>query len=169
VQINSNPTTIEWLNSDIVYYGRQNKVFKEFALKSFNKQALYYHYRSMCNNNYIKYLKSHTEVTYKKYLYAFRGLVNSKWVVAKNKVPPIIFAEAIGGMKGIIPDHIIGKLHEIIKFKSQGKEKEIIHNIVKMDVYIERFLKEDIDFSRYKNRVNYKLLNKELRRIILKS
>ena len=64
----SNPTSIEWLMSDIVYYGKQNEVFKNFAIKNFNKISLYHHYKSMCRNNYLKYLKSGNLVTYKKYL-----------------------------------------------------------------------------------------------------
>lgn len=50
----SNPTTIEWLTTDIVYFGEQNKVFKEFATKMFNKISLYHHYKSMCRMNYLK-------------------------------------------------------------------------------------------------------------------
>ena len=65
----SNPTTIEWLTTDIVYYGNQNKVFKELAEKNFSKISLYHHYKSMCRNNYLKYLKSGNKVTYKQYLY----------------------------------------------------------------------------------------------------
>ena len=53
----SNPTTIEWLTSDIVYCGKQNELLKKFATKNFNKKSLYHHYKSMCKNNYLKYLK----------------------------------------------------------------------------------------------------------------
>ena len=49
----SNPTTIEWLLSDIVYYGKQDILFKRFAIRNFNKTSLYHHYKSMCRNNYL--------------------------------------------------------------------------------------------------------------------
>ncbi len=49
----SNPTTIEWLMSDIIYYGKQNTVFKKFAINNFNKTSLYHHYKSMCRSNYL--------------------------------------------------------------------------------------------------------------------
>ena len=91
----SNPTTIEWLITDIVYFGKQNSVFKEYAVKNFNKISLYHHYKSMCKNNYLKYLKSGASLTYKKYLYTFRGLVNAKWVAHKKSLPPIIFTGAL--------------------------------------------------------------------------
>lgn len=163
----SNPTTIEWLVTDIVYYGVQNKVFKEFALKNFNKISLYHHYKSMCRNNYLKYLKSGSDVTYKRYLYAFRGLVNAKWVVYKGKVPPIIFIDAVKGMKDILPAYVIDKISGIIKLKSKGKEKDIIQNIVKIDKYIEDFLKDTSEVPKEKSYATLNELDEELRRIVL--
>src|SRR3989344_9071118 len=106
----SNPTTIEWLMGDIVYYGKQNEVFKKFAIEHFNPKSLYHHYKSLCRNNYQKYIKTEHQVTYKKYLYAYRGLVNAKWVAHKKTVPSIIFLDALNGMKRIIPTNILRKL-----------------------------------------------------------
>ncbi len=85
----SNPTTIEWLISDIVYYGEKNKAFKSFTLQNFSKAALYHHYRSLCQSNYVKYLKTEKQVTYKRYLYTFRGLINAKWVVHHRQFLPL--------------------------------------------------------------------------------
>ncbi|MEK6951701.1 MAG: nucleotidyltransferase domain-containing protein [Nanoarchaeota archaeon] len=164
----SNPVTIELLMSDIVYYGKQNKVFKKFAIENFNRKSLYHHYKSMCRNNYLKYLKSGNLVTYKKYLYAYRGLINAKWVVCKKTVPPIIFTEALNKMKGVIPNFVLIKLNEIIKLKSSGKEKDIIQNIVEMDDYIESFLKDDSEAPSEKSHITLNPLNEELRRIVLK-
>ncbi len=165
----SNPTTIEWLMSDIVYFGIQNNVFKKFATSNFNKISLYHHYKSMCRNNYLKYLKSGDLVTYKKYLYAYRGLVNAKWVVHKKSIPPIIFSEALSGMEGIIPENVLKKLREIIALKAQGREKEIIQNIVEMDDYIEGFLKDDSEAPAEKPHATLNELNAEIRKILLGS
>jgi predicted nucleotidyltransferase len=159
----SNPTTIEWLTSDIVYYGEQNKVFKEFAIKCFNAVSLYHHYKSMCRNNYLKYLKSGDLVTYKKYLYAYRGLVNAKWVVSKKSVPPIIFTECLKGMSKILPKNVFERINKIINLKSEGKEKDMIDNIPELDNYIENFLKDDSEAPKEKSHAT---LN-ELRNIIL--
>jgi len=164
---NSNPTTIEWLVTDIVYYGEQNKVFKEFALKNFNKTTLYYHYKSMCRRNYLKYLKSGNQVTYKKYLYAFRGLVNAKWVAHQKTIPPIIFTKALKGMKGTIPENVLNKIRELIKQKMKGEEKTITQSIPAMDEYIESFLEDDSEKPIEKSYATLNELNKELRRIII--
>ena len=163
----SNPTTIEWLTSDIIYYGKQNEIFKQFATKHFNRTSLYRHYKSMCRNNYLKYLKSGEMVTYKKYLYAYRGLINAKWVVHKKTVPPIIFAEALQKIKKHIPEDIQTKIQEMISLKSQGKEKDKIKNIAEMDNYIEQFLKDDSEAPTGKSSVTLSCLNEELRKIVL--
>lgn len=144
----SNPTTIEWSISDIVYYGKVPKEFKDFAQNQYNPMAVYHHYRSMCNQNYLKYLKSGAFITYKKYLYAMRGLVNAKYVSIVGKLPPLNFIEAIEEFYGVraqgvdaLDPYIIQSLKEIIKFKKSGNERDIIKNVVQIDNYIEDFLK----------------------------
>ena len=163
----SNPTTIEWLITDIVYFGKQNRVFRNFAMSNFNKISLYHHYKSMCRNNYLKYLKSGDLVTYKKYLYAYRGLVNAKWVAVKGTIPPIIFTEALKEMNEVIPANILKELDKIIKLKSKGKEKDVVRNIVSMDRYIEEFLKDDSEAPKDKSYATLNELNSEIRKIIL--
>lgn len=163
----SNPTTIEWLTSDIVYFGKQNEVFKKFIIKNFNKISLYHHYKSMCRNNYLKYLKSGNEVTYKKYLYAFRGLINAKWVAHKKSIPPIVFPETLDKIKDFVDPEISKMLKEIISLKSQGKEKDIIQNEVKLDTYIENFLKDDSEAPKEKSHATLNELNEELKKIVL--
>ncbi|MBT7902545.1 hypothetical protein HN587_01690 [Candidatus Woesearchaeota archaeon] len=163
----SNPTTIEWLMSDIVYYGSQNERFKEFAKNCFSKKSLYFHYKSLCKNNYIKYLKTGTFVTHKKYLYAYRGLINAKWVVVHESIPPIKFLDALAGMKEIIPDIVIEKLKKIIELKKEGKEKDKVANIKEMDSYIEEFLKNDSEAPTEKSFATLNDLNSELRKIVI--
>ncbi|HLD02503.1 MAG TPA: nucleotidyltransferase domain-containing protein [Candidatus Nanoarchaeia archaeon] len=163
----SNPQTTEWLTSTIVYYGKQNKLFKSYAMNNFSRIALYHHYKSMCRQNYLKYLKSGELVTYKKYLYAFRGLVNAKWIAHKNALPPTDFPETLRKVKNLIPLSVIKKLEDIIALKSEGKEKEIIQNIVSMDSYIESFLKDDTEAPKEKSHSTLNALNKELRKIVL--
>ena len=87
----SNPTVIEWLLSDIVYYGKQPKELLTFIHKNFNPAAIFYHYVSKCKQNYLKYIKSKNKITYKKYLYAMRGLLNALWVKKLKGIPPINF------------------------------------------------------------------------------
>ncbi len=163
----SNPTVIEWLKSNIVYYGAVIEVFKEYAEKSFNKISLYFHYKSMCKQNYLKYIKSKDDVTYKRYLYCMRGLVNAKWVANAGILPPIGFVHTLNASHEFIPEHIILKLKEIIRLKKDMREKEIVQNVVKIDNYIESFLKDDSEAPREKQLTVKTELDKELRRIVL--
>ena len=155
----SNPAAIEWLRSNIVYYGEQPKELIEFSENHFKPFSLYHHYKSMCKQNYLKYLKSGDMVTYKKYLYAMRGLMNAKWVEDFQKIPPIKFPEVINGFWETVPQDIILKLTDIVRLKRCGKEKDIIQNISRIDNYIESFLKEPIGFENQKTHVTTRDLN----------
>jgi len=161
----SNPTTIEWLTSDIIYYGKQPEGLVKFAKKSFNPKAVFHHYQSMCKANYMKYLKSKNKVTYKKYLYAYRGLINAKYVKIFKKIPGIDFVKTIKSMKKHLNSYVINKLLEIIEKKKQGKEKDIVQNIVKLDKDIESFIKKQESTPTVK-KADIEKLNKEILKII---
>ncbi len=138
----SNPAVIEWLISDIVYFGKQPPELVRLARESFNAIALYHHYKSMCRKNYIKYLKSGHEVTYKKYLYAMRGLVNAKVVADRAEIPPIKFPKALELSRGLMPESVYKELKETIRLKKNMKEDRIVGNSVKIDAYIENELRK---------------------------
>jgi len=139
----SNPTTIEWLQSKIRYINIPPEELREWIDTNVNLVSLYHHYKSMCRQNYLKYLKSGNLVTYKKYLYAMRGLVNAKYVSQYETIPMMDFNTTFRLTD--IPKHIKSKLIEIIDLKKQGKEKDIVQNIVRFDSYIESELKSNDD------------------------
>jgi predicted nucleotidyltransferase len=163
----SNPTVIEWLNSDIVYLGEQNKAFKNFAKKHFNATTLYFHYKSMCKQNYLKYLKSGDDVSYKKYMYAMRGLLNAKYVAVVNELPPILFEDCVNFCHNnfMIPDIIYDLLSEAIKLKRNCEEKKQVRNYGEIDDYIESNLKSDDDAPNVNKHNLINELNEELRKI----
>jgi len=165
----SNPTCIEWIMSSKIYYGDVPFTFKEYIVDEFNPKAMFNHYKSMCQQNYLKYLKSQNLVTYKKYLYAMRGLVNAKWVYIKNTIPPIDFKITIEQADFLRKD-IKDKLLKIIKLKKKGEEKDIIQNDIIIDDYIEYFLKKDDEpksKSKEEQYIYLTIFNKELRRLVL--
>ncbi len=165
----SNPTVIEWLISDIVYYGTQPTALRKFAEQNFSRKSLYYHYKSMCRQNYLKYLKSRDEVTYKKYLYAMRGLLNAKWIAKMKSVPPINFNHTIRKLylTKTISKSVYDLLADIILKKKDRKEKEIIQNLAEVDEYIENNLKDDSDAPSEKQMATYNEINKEMQKILL--
>ncbi len=163
---NSNPSIIEWLISDIVYFNKQPGQLVSAAKNWFNPLALFHHYKSMCKQNYLTYLKTHSEVTYKKYLYAMRGLLSAKYVLEFEELPPINFNILLEKLfsKNAIQKEIYHKLKEILVKKKSGKEGEIIQNVVKIDHYIEENLK---DLTMPPSKKNL-LLIKEINKYILK-
>ena len=165
--LKSNPSVIEWLQSDILYYGKKPTELEAIALTEFNPTALYHHYKSMCQYNYKKYLASKQEVTYKKYLYAMRGLVNAKYVQKTRELPPIHFPEGLQKSKNIIPPKIIRELQETITLKMEGNEKEIIKNNQLYDDYIELFLKQE-DENVPILTIDEEKINKALQKLVLR-
>lgn len=164
----SNPSIIEWLQSDILYYGKKPEGLKKIALEHFNPVALFYHYQSMCKQNYEKYLASRLGVTYKKYLYALRGLFNAKYVELTQKLPPIHFPDCLKKLEQAqaIPQDIIEEIQVTLQKKKEGKEKEIIRNIVRYDHFIEEFLRQRRTELKGSS-PNQREIDKELQKIIL--
>lgn len=160
----SNPSIIEWLQSDIVYYGKKPQGLQKIALTQFNPAALYHHYKSMCSFNYQKYLASKCEVTYKKYLYAMRGLVNAQYVLQTQKLPLINFPEQLK-YSNFLPSNIKDGLLNIIKLKIERQEKDIIQNIPMYDQYIELFLQKENKIL--PQLIERNKINKELQKIVL--
>jgi predicted nucleotidyltransferase len=140
--LNSNPSIIEWLKSDIIYIdGKTKQFFLNFIEKKFNPLALYHHYKSMCKQNYLKYLKSSSNITHKKYLYSMRGIINAMWVVQFETIPPVDFSVTFEKVK--VPLEIKNELGILIKTKKQGLEKLESERIELFDTFIENFLKTE--------------------------
>src|SRR3989344_2000060 len=139
----SNPSVIEWLQSDIIYYGEKPKRLMGLVFSEFSPKSLFYHYRSMCQQNYEKYILSGNLVTYKKYLYSMRGLLNAQIVQHTHTIPPIKFGDALDTYPHLLPQHIVRKLKEIINIKKTGEEKNIIPHHQVFDSFIEHFLQEE--------------------------
>jgi hypothetical protein len=72
----SNPSIIEWINSNIVY--RSDDMFlstcKTLLSKMHNINSMYYHYFNMAKQNWIMFIKDKKDILYKKYLYVMRPI-----------------------------------------------------------------------------------------------
>jgi hypothetical protein len=163
---NSNPTTIEWLMTDIIYYGKQNRAFREYTVNNFSSTALFYHYHSLSKNNFEKYIQSGKQVTYKRYLYSLRGLINAQWVLQKKTIPPMTFTETIEGLTESLPHDIIEHIYTLIEQKIKGKEKESTRAIRALDDFILNFIRKSKAPEKQFN-PPIDTLNEELQRIIL--
>lgn len=131
----SNPTTIEWLESPIVYIGNNNIGLKRYVEENFNQKRLFFHYFSLFQNSYKSDIQNNGKITYKKYLYAMRGLLNAKYVQIFNKIPPLNITDAVDALDETLPAGVAGKFREIIDLKRQGLEKDHILNIPVFDAF----------------------------------
>ena len=131
----SNPTTIEWLNSPIIYYGDNNLPLCEYMKNNFNQEKLFKHYFSLFRKNYWEFIQQSKSITYKKYLYSMRGLLNAKYVYVYDKIPPLDLRQTVRELDNIIPSEVYNKIQEVIKIKSQGLERDVILRIPEFDAY----------------------------------
>ena len=139
--LSSNPTTLEWLNSKIVYYGDNNLSLREYMSKNFSQEKLYMHYYSLFKNNYREFIQHGKMISYKKYLYSMRGLLNAKYVLHFDKIPPLDFTQTVKDLENILPKDVYNKIFEVIEIKSKGLEKDKIVNIKEFDEYFDNELK----------------------------
>ena len=146
----SNPTKIEWLNSPIVYYGDNNLPLREYMKENFNQERLFKHYFSLFRHNYWEFIQQAKAITYKKYLYSMRGLLNAKYVYEFDKIPPLDLRQTVKELENIIPPEVYKKIQEVIEIKSQGLERDVILRISEFDAYFNIELQKE--FSNFNPR-----------------
>lgn len=129
----SNPTAIEWLMSPIVYSGSNDLPLRQYVQENFNPEKLFYHYYGLFKRNYLDDFVTEHKITYKKYLYAMRGILNAEYVNAEQKIPPLDFRQTVEGSKARLPKDVYAKLSEVIEIKASGKEKDAIGHIKSFD------------------------------------
>lgn len=89
----SNPSVMEWLASPIVY--REHPAFRrmqELGRASFQPRAGIYHYLHMAKRDYEKFCQAEL-VWPKKYFYAIRPILATRWILEKHAAPPMRFEE----------------------------------------------------------------------------
>lgn len=139
----SNPTTIEWLNSPIIYYGDNKLTLQKYMQNNFNQERLFKHYFSLFKKNYWEFIQQGKAITYKKYLYSMRGLLNAKYVYEFDKIPPLALKKTVKELENIIPSEVYKKIHEVIEIKSKGLERDIILRISEFDTFFNLELKKE--------------------------
>ena len=99
----SNPTLFEWLKSPIIYIETEfademRRVMSDY----FSVKHSLYHYISMAEGNYKKYLRTEM-VKAKKYFYVLRPLLAGQWILEKESPPPMLFSELV---EAELPDEV---------------------------------------------------------------
>lgn len=135
----SNPSTIEWLISEIVYLGSVPAELRAYAEKRFDRGTLIRHYRSMAVNDRHE-MEKHQTFTGKKYLYAFRGLLNAFYVKEYNQVPDQNFLRTLESCRQETGEQLYIALSNLIESKKHGQEKDNIGRLPIFEDTIDKFM-----------------------------
>lgn len=167
--IKSNPNMVEWIESPIVYYGTVNPVMRKWLRENYNPIALYNGYRSLAYNNYVKYIESGKQVTYKKYLYVMRGIYNALHIAVCKELPPMRLVDLRYHLTGYIPSSTHDLFGSLIQVKSTGQEKTTMSDLFprdELEKFIKLFFALRLELPS-KKEVNTKTIDDEIRRILL--
>lgn len=136
----SNPQTIEWLHSNIIYHPLLTPELLGLAQQYFDPRVFYRHHRSLTLQNYKKHIRNQSEILAKKYLYCLRGYYSAEYVLQTNTFPPLDFQELLEACRPFasIPDAI----QELITLKRKGQEKQLTSPITVIDDLLDSFLEQ---------------------------
>lgn len=129
----SNGPLYEWLQSPIVY--KQNSEFvdglKSLMPKYFSRRASMHHYLNMANNVVDVDLSGH-EVKLKKYFYALRPVLASRWILDHNEVPPMEF----GKLRSLLDPYLNSLVDRLLNQKAQVDEKYMIEPLMELHLWL---------------------------------
>jgi predicted nucleotidyltransferase len=92
-----NPSFIEWLTAPLVYsqFGSFADKARDLARRHYSKKAGASHYLNMAEDNFKTFIQDRQRVNLKKYFYVLRPLVNILWMMVKDDLIPMSFAETL--------------------------------------------------------------------------
>ena len=133
----SNPSLMEWLSSPIIYRQHDAGILPLTALakSAFLPHSSSHHYLSMAKNDVNKLVESR-DIRLKKYLYMFRALLATQWVIDKGTQPPMHFQDLANTF--LPSGDIREQLDDLLNLKSQSQESEFISAQEDLDEYLLR-------------------------------
>ncbi|MGE6631974.1 nucleotidyltransferase domain-containing protein [Bacillus sp. NPDC077027] len=135
----SNPSILEWLSSDIVYYEAFSLAgqLRELKDRAFSPVALIYHYLNMAKRNKDQYLKGN-QIRIKKYFYVLRPLLACQWIERYCTVPPMDFHELLG--KLVEEGALLAEINDLLEWKISGAEMDMEPRLTHIHLFIEKEL-----------------------------
>ena len=130
----SNPTAFEWVSSPISY--REEPEFariRAVAGRCFSPVASAFHYQGIAREN-LKLVAGRPTANVKKYLYAIRAVLASRWVLDEKSPAPMLFSDLIAAKleAGLAPtvDHLLA-------MKAAGDEHCVIAAMPELAAWVE--------------------------------
>src|SRR5690606_11630003 len=125
----SNGPLYEWLLSPIVYQSNPRFIEELRGLMEvyFSPRAMMHHYLSMANN-VVDVDLSGREVKLKKYFYALRPTLASRWIIEYNEVPPMEF----GKLRVLLDSDVNSIVDELLSKKATVDERFLIKPVMEI-------------------------------------
>ena len=95
-----------------------------------------------------------------------RGLLNAQYVYWFDELPPLRLSETLKKLENKIPAEVSSMLHQVIKLKTCGQEKEKIPNITVFDNYFTHALQQVYD-NFHKRQADIKVFDAFLHKLLL--
>lgn len=135
----SNAPIYEWFQSPIVYQADAQFQADILAMMKiyFSPRAMMHHYLSMASN-VVNTDLSGKEVKLKKYFYALRPVLASRWIVEYNEIPPMEF----GKLRVLLDAGLNLIVDNLLEQKAQVDEKFSIKPIIEFH----QWLSEQIEY-----------------------
>lgn len=133
----SNPVIFEWCNSPIVYKSSNLlDEFKKLTGEYFSYKKSLFHYWHIAHNQFKDYLQK-PEVKLKKYFYALRPILASKWIMDRKTPPPIEFDILA---KNYLDSSIKADVEKLLKMKTTLSEMGTAPKVNTINDYIQKEL-----------------------------
>ena len=135
----SNPTLFEWINSPIVYKETiEGRELRELSKQYFDVKKSVMHYLNMTSSTFENYLQDKS-VKLKKYFYALRPILASKYALDNKTQPPIKFNDLMDTM---LEDKLKTEVNHLLELKMKSKETEYIPVVNELNLYIKNKMQE---------------------------
>ncbi len=117
----SNASFLERIQSPIIYQADDAFISELLEISSsfYSKIATMHHYLSMAKK-FIEELEAKEEFKLKKFFYTLRSAMVCKWIIEKEKMPPIAFEKIYKNLS--LDENLIRRIEELIAMKSKVDE-----------------------------------------------
>lgn len=138
----------EWMISPIAY--RQSNEYRQLldlVNKAFNPISAYHHYRSMAKKAY-RDIEQSEKKKLKRFFYFARATLSAKWILEKQTVPSIVFADLV--IELVSDQAMVEEIESLVSQKARESEQsslEIPVSVYELIVSMYRSLGESSDFS----------------------
>jgi uncharacterized protein len=117
----SNPSLLEWVHSNMVYYNAYETMekLKELSKLTFSAKVCLFHNLNMAKNNFRVCLQD-KEANLKRYLNVIRPILAAKWIEKNKTFPPIKYSHFLEDLS--LDENFKKYINQLLQLKMVGGE-----------------------------------------------